>query len=63
MASFDMPALATNTITSLSSITVLGYTLGMDPLSAVGANLAIMIGTVVALCGAYDLGEQFDAWD
>jgi len=59
----DLPALATNTITSLSSIAVLGYTLGVDPLSAAGANVAVMIGTIVAMAGAYDLGESFDAWD
>lgn len=59
----DMPALATNTITSLSSIAVLGYTLGVDPLASLGSSVAVMIGTIVALAGAYDLGEQFDAWD
>ena len=61
--SLDMPALATNTVTSLSSIAVLGYTLGVDPLATLGGSVAVMIGTVVALAGVYDLGEQFDAWE
>jgi len=59
----DMPALLTNTVTSLSSVAVLGYTMGVEPLSALGANAAVMVGTIVALCGAYDLGEQFDLFD
>jgi len=59
----DMPALATNTVTSLSSVGVLAYALGTDPLGMVGSQVAIMIATVVALCGVYDLGEQFDLFE
>ncbi|ERJ06596.1 hypothetical protein HLRTI_001302 [Halorhabdus tiamatea SARL4B] len=59
----DLPALFTNTVTSASSIAVLGYTMGVDPLSALGTQAAVMIGTVVALCGGYDLADQFDLFD
>lgn len=63
MASLDLPALATNTVTSLSSVAVLFYTLGHDPLAMVGGQIAVVLGTVIALCGVYDLGDQFDLFD